>query len=116
MSFWDSIGKIVDEGMDKSRVAYDKTREYAKQGSIRAGILTLQSRRADLINKLGTLTFDKMIHQGINKIERDDTELSNIFDKIKHIDNQIQERQKELDSFKIVQNKDYEASNSSDDD
>lgn len=100
MGFWDKLGKTLEDSLDKSRMAYDKAKEYATVGSAHATILSWQSKRADLINKIGGIVYKKIVSEGKSSIKATEPDLKTVLDEITNLDQKIIDKQSELDHLK----------------
>ena len=100
MDFWTRMRETLDKGLDTSRDLYSRAREKAQdltdRGILRFEINQLETEAEKLIAKLGSRTFEVLVHEGQNTLSRKTPGVHELIDEIEAVQARVKDKEASL--------------------
>lgn len=95
-SLWDDFKKVVQDGM---RVVVSKTEEYTQIGKIKLEMIQLQHGLKHAYQELGKEVYSRMVKTKRASLSKD-TQVRSLIEKIQKLEQELKDKEKELEMTK----------------
>ena len=110
MEFWDRMRNAFDKGLQGSRdlfaLAKDRAQDLGERGVLRFEILQLENQAEQLIGKLGARTYEALITEDHEQIDRDTEGVRQLISEIDEIRATIRDKEAALELARRKENGD----------
>ena len=97
MDFWDRMKNAFEKGLESSRdvlgKAKDRAQDLGERGVLRLEILQLENQAEKLVGKLGARTYEVLVNEGVEQVDRDTTGISDLIREIDELHERIKEKE-----------------------